>query len=42
MGGSVKKVEEELLHRLATLQSAVPEQARSKGFWSKMKEALGA
>ena len=39
---SVSREEEELLNRLATLQSAVPEQARSKGFWSKMKEALGA
>jgi molecular chaperone DnaJ len=39
---SVTREEEELLRRLAALQKAPPEQGRSKGFWTKMKEALGA
>jgi molecular chaperone DnaJ len=39
---TVSREEEELLRRLATLQGAPPEQGRSKGFWTKMKEALGA
>ncbi len=39
---SVSREEEALLQQLAVLQRAVPEQGRSKGFWSKMKEALGA
>lgn len=38
----VSREEEELLQQLLALQQAPPEQARSKGFWSKMKEALGA
>jgi molecular chaperone DnaJ len=32
----------ELTKRLAELSKAPPEQGRGKGFWSKMKEALGA
>ncbi|MEO6444805.1 MAG: molecular chaperone DnaJ [Gemmatimonadaceae bacterium] len=39
---TVSREEEDLLRRLAEVQGAVPEQARSKGFWTKMKEALGA
>ncbi|MEO7967039.1 MAG: molecular chaperone DnaJ [Gemmatimonadaceae bacterium] len=39
---SVSREEEELLRRLSALQKAPPEQGRSKGFWTKMKEALGA
>ena len=39
---SVSREEEELLRRLEALQKALPEQGRSKGFWTKMKEALGA
>ena len=38
---SVGGEEAELIQRLHALQSALPEQ-RGKGFWSKMKEALGA
>jgi molecular chaperone DnaJ len=38
----VSREEEALLRELMTHQQAPPEQARSKGFWSKMKEALGA
>jgi molecular chaperone DnaJ len=38
---SVGPEEEQLLARLAELQH-VPEQPREKGFWTKMKEALGA
>lgn len=38
----VTREEEALLRDLMALQQAPPEQARSKGFWSKMKEALGA
>ena len=38
---SVTPEVEALLAQLATLQQA-PEQARGKGFWTKMKEALGA
>lgn len=38
----ISREEEELLKRLQTLQAAPPEQGRSKGFWTKMKEALGA
>jgi molecular chaperone DnaJ len=33
--------EESLIRQLASLETAPPE-SRSKGFWSKMKEALGA
>ena len=33
--------EEQLIERLASLQQAVPAD-RGKGFWAKMKEALGA
>ncbi|MBV6522726.1 MAG: Chaperone protein DnaJ [Gemmatimonadaceae bacterium] len=39
---AISREEEELIKRLATLAKAPPEQARPKGFWSKMKEALGA
>ena len=38
---SASREEQELLERLAVLQGMPPEQ-RSKGFWSKMKQALGA
>ncbi|MGZ8493836.1 MAG: DnaJ C-terminal domain-containing protein, partial [Gemmatirosa sp.] len=34
--------EEQLVRELAELQAAAPDGGRSKGFWSKMKEALGA
>ena len=34
--------EEALVRELAELQAAAPTSGRSKGFWSKMKEALGA
>ncbi|HTR76852.1 MAG TPA: DnaJ C-terminal domain-containing protein, partial [Gemmatimonadaceae bacterium] len=34
--------ERRLLERLAELQPSVPESRRDKGFWAKMKEALGA
>ena len=34
--------EEQLIRELGELQGAAPEHGRSKGFWSKMKEALGA
>jgi molecular chaperone DnaJ len=34
--------EQRLLHRLAELRPEVPTDTRSKGFWAKMKEALGA
>ena len=33
--------EEQLIERLATVQQSVPVD-RGKGFWAKMKEALGA
>ena len=33
---------EDLLRKLATMQGAPPERGHAKGFWSKMKEALGA
>ncbi len=39
---AVSPEEEELLKQLAALQGAPPAQGRSKGFWTKMKEALGA
>jgi molecular chaperone DnaJ len=39
---SVSGEELELTKRLAELSKAPPEQGRGKGFWSKMKEALGA
>jgi hypothetical protein len=39
---SMSKEEEDLVRRLMTLSSAPPQHARSKSFWSKMKEALGA
>ena len=38
----VSKEEEALLKDLMAYAQTPPEQARSKGFWSKMKEALGA
>lgn len=38
----VSREEEGLLAQLAALQGAPPQQGRSKGFWTKMKEALGA
>jgi molecular chaperone DnaJ len=34
--------ERELLERLMELRRSVPAETRSKGFWAKMKEALGA
>lgn len=34
--------ERELLQRLSTLQATIPDERRDKGFWAKMKEALGA
>jgi molecular chaperone DnaJ len=34
--------EKQLLARLAELQPGVPDDGRGKGFWAKMKEALGA
>ena len=34
--------EEQLVRELAELQQAAPTSGRSRGFWSKMKEALGA
>jgi DnaJ-class molecular chaperone len=35
--------EQQLITELAELQKAVPQQTRrDKGFWTKMKEALGA
>jgi molecular chaperone DnaJ len=37
---SLSSEEEHLIRSLGALQAAVPE-TRSKGFWSKMKEALG-
>jgi molecular chaperone DnaJ len=39
---TVSREEEELVRQLATLSATPPSQARGKGFWSKMKEALGA
>jgi len=39
---TVSREEEELIRQLATLSATPPSQARGKGFWSKMKEALGA
>lgn len=38
----VSKEEEALLRELMAHHQAPPDHARSKGFWSKMKEALGA
>ena len=38
---SLSDAEEELIQRLAAVQKAVPAN-RNKGFWAKMKEALGA
>lgn len=38
----VSKEEESLLKELLAHQQTPPDSARSKGFWSKMKEALGA
>jgi molecular chaperone DnaJ len=34
--------ERTLLARLGEIQTAIPRESRGKGFWSKMKEALGA
>jgi hypothetical protein len=34
--------ERQLVARLAELQPGVPADGRGKGFWAKMKEALGA
>jgi molecular chaperone DnaJ len=34
--------EEQLVRELGELQGAAPDHRREKGFWSKMKEALGA
>lgn len=38
----VSREEEQLLQQLQGIQQSPPEQARAKGFWSRMKEALGA
>jgi molecular chaperone DnaJ len=38
----VSREEEALLKQLAAVQGTPPEQGRNKGFWTKMKEALGA
>ncbi|MGQ0764161.1 MAG: molecular chaperone DnaJ [Gemmatimonadota bacterium] len=38
----VSREEEQLLQQLQSVQQSPPEQARAKGFWSRMKEALGA
>jgi molecular chaperone DnaJ len=38
----VTEEERELLRRLADVQAGVPADGRGKGFWEKMKEALGA
>ena len=40
--GDLGAEEQRLLHRLAELRPEVPNDTRSKGFWAKMKEALGA
>jgi hypothetical protein len=34
--------EQTLIERLAEVQKSVPLDSRGKGFWAKMKEALGA
>jgi molecular chaperone DnaJ len=34
--------EQQLLTRLAEIQPGIPQDERGKGFWAKMKEALGA
>jgi molecular chaperone DnaJ len=34
--------EQELIARLGEIQKSVPLDSRNKGFWAKMKEALGA
>jgi molecular chaperone DnaJ len=39
---TVSGEEEEIIRRLAALSGAPPEQVRAKGFWSKMRDALGA
>jgi molecular chaperone DnaJ len=39
---AVSDEERELLERLATLQGTPPEERPARGFWSKMREALGA
>jgi molecular chaperone DnaJ len=38
----VPQQERELLERLSEIRPSVPKEPRSKGFWAKMKEALGA
>jgi molecular chaperone DnaJ len=38
---TVEGEEQQLIERLGALQGKTPER-REKGFWSKMKEALGA
>jgi molecular chaperone DnaJ len=38
----VTEEERQLLGRLRELQPGVPADGRGKGFWAKMKEALGA
>jgi hypothetical protein len=40
--GDVSAEEQRLLQRLAELRPEVPTDTRTKGFWAKMKEALGA
>jgi molecular chaperone DnaJ len=38
----VTEEERQIIARLGELQPGVPADGRSKGFWAKMKEALGA
>lgn len=38
----ITEEERDLIQRLGVLQPGVPADSRSKGFWAKMKEALGA
>jgi molecular chaperone DnaJ len=38
----VTEEEQQLLSRLAEIQPGIPQDERGKGFWAKMKEALGA
>jgi molecular chaperone DnaJ len=38
----VTEEEKQLIERLGTIQPGVPADGRGKGFWAKMKEAMGA
>ena len=38
----ITEEERRLIERLRELQPGVPSDGRGKGFWAKMKEALGA